>query len=69
MTTTEYRITAQRAPDSQDPRGTAEFTGTNFSDMVQEAREQAYTRVVRADERQVTEWRPITGYDLDGETL
>lgn len=61
-TYTEYSLTAQRAEDSNDPRGTAEFTGTNFSDMVEDAREQGYPRVISANARQVTEWQPVTGY-------
>lgn len=63
----EYRMTVQRAADTNDPRGTAELTGTNFSDMVQQAQASGYARVISADERQVTEWSPVD-YPFDEAT-
>jgi hypothetical protein len=44
------------------------FSGTNFSDVVQQARRDGYPRIIDADEREVTEWRPVTGYDFDEAT-
>lgn len=67
MTTTEYRIRFQRGWLDQDSRGTLDLTGTNFSDLCVEAREQGYPRVIEAESREVGEWQPVD-YPYDEET-
>lgn len=58
----EYRVTAQRAEDSNDARGTCVFEGTNFSDVVQRAKGDGYPRVIDAEERRVTAWHRVQNY-------
>lgn len=60
----QYKITAQHAPDSHDPRGTQIFEGGNFSDLVAEAERQGYTRIIAGEQREVTPWVAVTGYEF-----
>jgi hypothetical protein len=62
---TEYRVTFQRSPVNNDPRGTIELTGLNFPDLVQHAKELGYPRVIGGDERTITPWAPIEDYEWD----
>lgn len=59
-----YKITAQRPADSRDPRGTQFFEGGNFSELVAKAEREGYPRIIAGEQREVTPWTPITGYDF-----
>lgn len=56
---TEYRVRFQRAADDNDSRGCIDLTGTNFSDLCIEARNQGYPRIINAESREIGEWRPV----------
>jgi hypothetical protein len=59
----EYRIRAQRAVDNvSDNRGTCDYEGPNFSDLVLQAERDGYPRIIGGHEREVSPWRPVTGY-------
>lgn len=60
----QYKITAQRPADSMDPQGTQHFEGLNFSEVVAEAEQQGYPRIIAGEQREVTPWTAITGYDF-----
>lgn len=64
----QYRITAQRAEDNNDPRGTTVLEGENFSDLVALAESQRYPRIIAGEERRVTPWTPITNYTFAKES-
>lgn len=60
----EFSVTAQRAADSDDARGTTVLSGSNFSDIALEAERQGYPRIIAAEQREVTPWVPVTGYEF-----
>lgn len=64
----QYRIRAQRAADSQDPKGTVTLEGHNFSYLVKEAEERGYPRIIEGEERKVTQWHAIPNYPFDEAT-
>lgn len=63
----QFKVKFQSRIDGQDPRGTIELAGPNFPNLVQEATERGYPRVISGEERIVTPWAPIE-YDWDEAT-
>ena len=64
--TTIYRVRFQRPADSsQDSLGTTVLEGENFPDLVQEAARMGYPRVISGEERTVTPWTPVEGFEWD----